>query len=60
MSLKLKYFVLSPESSDTDHAEASRDAMLAYANRIEKTDPQRAADIRAWVNRIELELSVRE
>jgi hypothetical protein len=50
MALEMKYFVLSPESSDPAHAAASIHAMYEYANVIAVTDPQRAYDIRIWAN----------
>ncbi len=45
-----KYFVLKPEGTD-EHAIASRVAMLAYAEDIEKMDSKLSTDIRAWVAR---------
>lgn len=49
MSLKMKYFVLSPFSSDLEHGAASRAAMEAYANAIEPTQPNLAADVRTMI-----------
>jgi len=45
-------FVLSPEKDDA-YGEASRDAMLAYANAIQPTNPQLADDMRMKVTEIE-------
>lgn len=48
--LKMKYFVLNPESSsDPLHAAASRAAILAYATAVEAANPQLAQDLRDWV-----------
>jgi hypothetical protein len=46
--LEMKYFVLSPESSDERHADASAVAMCAYADAIMLDDPERAMEIRNW------------
>lgn len=54
MSLKLKYFVLNPESSNGQFALASRKAMLEFANTIEITDPDLANDLRYWVFDLDL------
>ncbi len=50
MSIQMKYFVLKPRSkTPTDpHAFASREAMRAYADEIEETDPQLAYSLRVW------------
>lgn len=49
--LKLKYFVLNPSSStDVAHAQASRLAILAYAESIEATNFDLAQELRNWVN----------
>ena len=47
--LKMKYFILSPSSKDKKHAEASRKAMLAYANEIAAENPRLAKEIGEWV-----------
>lgn len=47
--LRMKYFVLSPESSDELFAHASCNAMLAYAKTIDEAAPQFAKDIREHV-----------
>ena len=47
--LDLKYFVLKPKG-DNEYAEASRAAMLAYANSIEKTNSKLANDLVGWVH----------
>jgi hypothetical protein len=44
----MKYFVLSPLSSDVDHALASIKAMEAYAEEIGRTNLPLAEDIRQW------------
>ena len=46
--LDLKYFVLKPKG-DNEYAEASRAAMLAYADSIKKTNPKLANDLVDWV-----------
>ena len=43
------YFVLKLNSKDEDHRQASQEAALAYANRIEGANPQLAADLREAV-----------
>jgi hypothetical protein len=50
MSLKLKYFVLNPNSSNKEFAHASREAMRAFANTIASTDKDLANDIRDWAD----------
>lgn len=50
MPLVMQYFVLKPEGDD-EHAKASRQAMLAYADVIQRTDPNLARDLRFWVQR---------
>ena len=50
--LTMKYFVLSPNKQD-EYGEASRRAMITYANSIRPTNPQLAQDLTAWVVRIE-------
>ena len=46
----MKYFVLKPRSKDNDdmYAFASREAMKAYADAIESTNPRLAQDLRDW------------
>jgi len=44
-------FVLSPEKDDA-YGDASRTAMLAYANAIQPTNPQLADDLRMRVTEI--------
>lgn len=46
--LEMRYFVLKPRGS-TQHAVASREALETYADHIESTNPQLAADIRDWI-----------
>jgi len=49
--LKMKYFVLNPTSSDKAHAEASKEGMRAYATTIERSDPERSKEVRAWADK---------
>ena len=51
--LEMKYFVLKPRTSSKNvgslaHAEASRAAMLAYADAIDEHDHDLAAGLRWW------------
>jgi hypothetical protein len=48
--LELKYFVLKPKGKDI-YANASRQAMFAYAKVIEKENPEFAKDIVDWANK---------
>ncbi len=50
--LKLKYFVLNPRAKTFDdlYAHASREALQAYAEAIEQTDPDLAQTLRIWRN----------
>ena len=50
MALVMQYFVLKPDGND-EQAEASRQAMLTYADVIQKTDSALARDLRFWVQR---------
>ncbi len=50
MPLIMQYFVLKPDGDDAE-AEASRLAMLTYADVIQRTDPDLARDLRFWVQR---------
>ena len=50
-NFKMKYFVLNPHKKDI-YGEASRDALLAYAKKIETDDPAFAKEIRRWRSRI--------
>ena len=47
--LKMKYFVLSPESRDVNHSEASRMAIFAYAAAIRHANPTLANELRDWM-----------
>jgi hypothetical protein len=50
--LQMKYFVLSPGSSDKAHAEASRAAMRAYAQIMaQRGHLELANDINEWVTK---------
>lgn len=53
MSLRMKYFVLKPESKcyGDRFAEASRRAMIEFARAIHDYDPDLATDIMDWVKR---------
>ncbi len=48
MALVMQYFVLKPEGDD-EQAEASREAMLTYADVIQRVDPDLARNLRFWV-----------
>lgn len=50
MALVMQYFVLKPDGND-EQAEASRQAMLTYADVIQRTDPDLARDLRFWLRR---------
>lgn len=49
MPLEMKYFVLKPEGTDP-YANASREALVAYAESIKNHDPALAKDIWEWVD----------
>jgi len=53
----MKYFVLKPEGRNR-YAQASRDAMLKYADTIFSKNPVFAGEIRQWVHNIELRLNL--
>lgn len=46
--LVMKYFVLKPGGTDV-YAEASRDAMLAYASAVQYDNPALARELTQWV-----------
>ncbi len=50
MALEMKYFVLKPKG-DSIHAQASRLAMLTYANVVRAHDPELAKELEKWVQR---------
>ena len=50
MPLKLKYFVLNPNSSDPQFAAASRAAMREFAKIIGEKDKDLANDLRDWAD----------
>lgn len=52
MSLEMKYFVLKPRGNSL-YSEASRVAMMVYAEVIERENPSLSADLRRWVKREE-------
>lgn len=47
--LQLKYFVLNP-SKNNEFGEASREAMITYADSIKETEPELAEDLLNWVD----------
>ena len=47
------YFVLKPNSKDNIHAQASREALLIYAKRVQALRPELAADIREKLEELE-------
>jgi predicted molibdopterin-dependent oxidoreductase YjgC len=53
MRLEMKYFVLKPRAKSVDDtfAEASQNALFAYADIIEKNDPEFADEIRSWAHK---------
>lgn len=52
MPLKMKYFVLNPESMDPDFADASQMAMRAFAEAIKDRDRELADSLDDWVDSI--------
>ena len=50
--LQMKYFVLNPNKKDV-YGEASRCAMLAYADAIEEENHDLWLDLVEWIARIE-------
>ena len=50
--LLLKYFVLSPAKQDP-YGEASREAMIRYAECIKSTNPLLGRELEEWVESIE-------
>jgi len=53
-SLRMKYFVLKPHGSD-GYAQASRKALIAYAEAIKMVNYNLAEDLMSWVCNIEEE-----
>lgn len=51
--LEMKYFVLNPNKRDT-YGLASRKAIMAYAEVVEKKNKQLAEGLRNWVLKIQL------
>lgn len=49
MPLEIRYFVLNPKGTDS-YANASREALVAYAESIKNHDPALAKDIWEWVD----------
>lgn len=49
--LTMKYFVLTPTKKDA-YGKASRLALMAYADSIEKTNPLLRQDLHDWLVRI--------
>ncbi len=50
VGLMMKYFVLKPEG-DTAYHRASRKAMRAYAEAIEKENPKMAEELVEWASK---------
>lgn len=48
--LKIKYFVLKPDSHHPEHARASRNALREYAKTIRSSNLQLASDIEEWIS----------
>lgn len=57
--LKMKYFVLKPDGDD-QYAEASRDAIIAYARCIDDYNSELAEDLYYWVDEINTSLDKKE
>ena len=53
--LQMKYFVLNPTKQDS-YGEASREALLAYANAIKDTNPALSLDLDLWLYNIKNDL----
>lgn len=53
MTIEMKYFVLKPTGVG-NYAEASRQAMIAYAKSIRPVDYQLANDLLTWVETEEI------
>lgn len=51
--LEMRYFVLSPASGDSLHAQASRNAIRAYATLMRPHNRQLAVELLGWLNEIE-------
>ena len=51
--LEMKYFILKPKGH-SPYADASRQAMMAYAAEIEHANPTLAKEIKKWVCKEEL------
>jgi len=52
--LEMKYFILKPHGTDA-FAAASRNALLSFANAIEKENLALAFDLTSWVGRCQKE-----
>jgi len=50
-----EYFIIKLNSSDWDHAHASRVAARAYARSIRGSNQMLAADLEAWVDRLRVD-----
>lgn len=57
--LCLKYFVLNP-TKNTPYGEASRKALVAYAEAIDRENPQLAFELQSWVRHAEAKLRGKE
>jgi len=54
--LQLKYFVLNP-TKDDEYGEASKLAILSYADSIKIINPDLARDLSSWVNKLNASVS---
>lgn len=60
---QLKYFILKPKSKTRNdvYAQASREALLAYARSIQETNPKLHDELWLWVQDEQInELSLKE
>lgn len=57
--LEMKYFVLKP-GGDNKYAQASREAMIAYAKAIDSTNPKLSEELEDWVYREERKAAEKE
>lgn len=56
--LKLKYFVLSPESSDNIHAKISRLCIRKYAQEVIYKNKELSEDLNNWMDRLDYETHI--
>jgi len=57
--LEMKYFVLNPSKNDA-YGQASRDAMVKYADSIVDENPQLSLDLHDWVIRLDMNESFKK